>query len=308
MSPAQPRLACPLCHTLLEPNGRDQFRCPKDRRVYSQQAGVWRCLLPERGIYFAQFLREYNAVRAAEGRGSSESEYYRALPFADLSGRYSADWRMRARSYTTFIQRVLVLFEKQHPTAMKVLDLGAGNGWLSNRLARRGHTPAALDLRTGDRDGLGAIRHFNLPILAVQGEFDCLPFPDGEFDLVVFNASFHYATDYTITLRESLRVLDRDGRLAILDTPFYRRADSGQAMVLERQAQFLQKYGFPSNALASENFLTPERLKELQHDLHLDWQTIQPFFGLSWLLKPWIARLRGRREPANFPILIGRRP
>jgi SAM-dependent methyltransferase len=308
MNASLPRLACPLCHTILEPNGHNTLICLYDRRVYSQQAGIWRCLLPERGHVYAQFLREYNTVRSAEGRGSDEPGYYQALPFADLSGRYRADWRLRARSYTTFVRRVLVPLEKQRAAAMKVLDLGAGNGWFSNRLARRGHALAALDLRTGNRDGLGATRHYHVPLLAVQAEFDRLPFPDGEFDLVVFNAAFHYATDYTLTLRESLRVLDTTGHLAILDTPFYRQASSGHAMVYERQLQFLQKYGFPSNALASENFLTPIRLEELQRDLNLTWQTIQPFFGLSWLLRPWRARLRGRREPANFPILIGRQP
>jgi SAM-dependent methyltransferase len=307
MIPEQPRLACPLCHTTLEPNGCEELICPNDRRVYMRQAGIWHFLLPERGIYFAQFLREYNAVRAAEGRGSGAPEYYQALPFADLSGRHVADWRLRARSYTTFIQRVLAPLEKQRATGAKVLDLGAGNGWLSNRLACRGHALAALDLRTGEWDGLGALRHYDQSILAVQAEFDRLPFPDGEFDLIVFNASFHYSTDYTITLTEGLRVLNPAGRLAIIDTPFYRQASSGHAMVYERQLQFLQEYGFPSNALASENFLTPTRLEELQRDLNLTWQTIQPFFSLSWLWRPWRARLRGRREPANFPILIGRR-
>lgn len=306
MGPKRLRLACPLCHTPLEPDGSHTLCCPNDRRVYSQQAGIWRCLLPERRHIYAQFLHEYESVRMAEGRGSSEPEYYQALPFFDLSGRYSADWRLRARSYTTFLRRVLVPLEKQRTAGMAVLDLGAGNGWLSNRLARRGHALAALDLRTGERDGLGALHHYDQPILAVQAEFDHLPFPEGEFDLIVFNASFHYATDYTITLRECLRALNPVGRLAILDTPLYRRAASGQTMVRERQTHFLHKYGFPSNALASENFLTHARLVELQQELHLDWQTIQPFFGVSWLLRPWRARLRGRREPANFPILVGR--
>ena len=34
-----------------------------------------------------QFLQDYGKIRAAEGRASSDSEYYRALPFADLTGR-----------------------------------------------------------------------------------------------------------------------------------------------------------------------------------------------------------------------------
>ena len=40
--------------------------------------------------------------------------------------------------------------------ALRILDLGAGNGWMSYRLALQGHLPIAVDLLTNDRDGLGA--------------------------------------------------------------------------------------------------------------------------------------------------------
>lgn len=306
MNRSQLRLACPECHAVLLPQAGKRLICPRDQLVFSRQDGIWRCLLPERREYYAQFLSEYNAVRTAEGRGSNEPAYYQVLPFADLTGRFNRDWHIRARTFKTFIDRFLAPLEKDRSKPLKILDLGAGNGWLSNRLARRGHALAATDLRTGQMDGLGALRHYDLPILAVQAEFDCLPFPRAEFDLVVFNASLHYSTDYRVTLQASLDVLNPTGQLAILDTPFYSEAESGQAMVRERRDYFQQKYGFPSDSLPSENFLTASKLESLQRDLHLDWRTIQPFFGLSWLLRPWRARLRGRREPANFPILLGR--
>jgi SAM-dependent methyltransferase len=159
----------------------------------------------------------------------------------------------------------------------------------------------------GELDGLAALRQYNSAILAVQAEFDHLPFMDDEFDLAIFNASLHYASDYATTLGETLRVLTPAGRLAIIDSPLYHQADSGQAMVSERQERFKQLYGFPSNALPSQDFLTPAQLEKLSHDLDLSWQTIWPFFGLGWLLRPWPARLRGRREPASFPVLVGRR-
>src|SRR6266849_8191809 len=55
----------------------------------------------------AQFAREYTTVRRAEGWGSSDRAYYQALPFVDLTGRFERIWRIRAKSYATFITKVL---------------------------------------------------------------------------------------------------------------------------------------------------------------------------------------------------------
>ena len=78
-------------------------------------------------------------------------------------------------------------------------------------------------------------------------------------------------------------------------------------MVCEREAAFTQAYGFPSNALPSENYLTQQRLRELAEALRLHWKFIQPFYGWRWHLRPLVARLRGRREPARFAVIVGRR-
>jgi len=37
-----------------------------------------------------RFLEEYRQIRYAEGRGSDDAAYYRALPYRDLTGRNSA--------------------------------------------------------------------------------------------------------------------------------------------------------------------------------------------------------------------------
>ena len=103
---------------------------------------------------------EYQTVRAAEGRGSEDPEYYLALPYRDLSGRNVSQWAIRARTFRYIERKILPPLEAVHPAAMKVLDLGAGNGWMSYRLALRGHRPAAVDLLTNDQDGLGRRRPF----------------------------------------------------------------------------------------------------------------------------------------------------
>src|SRR6188768_2275737 len=101
-----------------------------------------------------QFTREYRTVRRAEGWGSSDAAYYRALPYRDLTGRFESIWRIRARSFDTFVSRVLPPLERRAaPEPLKVLDLGAGCGWLSYRLALRGHVVVALDLLDDRLDG-----------------------------------------------------------------------------------------------------------------------------------------------------------
>jgi ubiquinone/menaquinone biosynthesis C-methylase UbiE len=294
---------CPRCRAPLAQTGPDELLCPAEMLHFRRQDGLWRFLLPERAAYFENFIRDYETIRRAEGRGSREAAYYRALPEQDLSGNLSADWRIRAASFKALIQKVIAPAKEP----LRILDLGAGNGWLSNRLAARGHTVAAVDLLTNDFDGLGCRSFYTTDFTALQAEFDRLPLAAGNADLIIFNASLHYAVDFRATLAEALRVLARGGKLVVLDSPIYRQAGSGEKMVRERESQFTQRYGFPSNALPSQNYLTYALLAELSAEFELDCQRVTPFYGLRWLLRPLRAGLSGAREPAKFHLLILRR-
>ena len=111
---------------------------------------------------------------------------------------------------------------------------------MSYRLAKQGHAPVAVDLMTNDQDGLAAAEHYkqSLPSLfpRFQAELDNLPFADGQFDLVIFNASFHYSENYEKTMAEALRCTRRNGTVIIADTPWYRDEKSGRRMLEERRA------------------------------------------------------------------------
>ncbi len=166
---------------------------------------------------------------------------------------------------------------------------------------------AAVDLMTNDFDGLGAHVHYPTHFTPVQAEFTHLPFAKAQADIAIFNASLHYAEDYVRTIGEAMRALKPDGQVIILDSPVYRDPGSGAQMVREREAYFAQHFGFPSNSIHSEHYLTHTRLETLADALGLRWQMHKPFYGLGWALKPLRARLRGRREPAQFFLIVGRR-
>ena len=285
----------------------DQLRCRADGATYRRQEGVWRLLAPAREATLGRFMEEYETVRRGEGRGSADPAYYRALPFRDLSGRFGAAWNIRAASFRALTNRVLPAWEASLGRAGVALDLGAGPSWLAYRLAQRGHTVAAIDLQTNSEDGLGAYVHYDAEFVPVQAEFDRLPFAADFADLLVFNAALHYSTDYLVTLREALRVLRPGGVLVVLDSPLYRHAASGQAMVREREAVFSRRFGFPSNALASENFLTPARLDDLAGALGVRWTVTYPRHGLRFSIRRWKTLLLGRREAARFPLIVARK-
>lgn len=293
------KLICPRCKGELISEAPDQLRCEKEALVFRQVEGIWRFLLPERESHYARFIMDYEAVRRFEGRFSADAAYYRALPFADLSGRFSADWKIRAASFRALTR----LF----PSPSKILDMGAGNGWLSNRLALAGHEVCAVDLLVNAEDGLGAWRNYESAFMPLQAEFSILPFEDASADAIVFNASLHYAERYEETLAEALRVLRHGGLLVVMDSPVYGNAESGRQMLAERSADFLARYGFASDSIQSEGFLTYDRMRELGQKLGVEWRRHVPFYGLKWALKPLWTRLRGGREPAQFGLWVGNR-
>lgn len=266
--------------------------------------GIWKALAPERLQYFDRFLTEYQLVRASEGRGSDDPGFYLALPFKDLTGRNVRQWAIRARTFRYIAHRILPELQERTERRLRLLDLGAGNGWMSYRLALRGHLPVAVDLSVNSRDGLGAATHYlaELPTLfpRFQAELDHLPFADAQFDGVIFNASFHYSENYSRTLTEAVRCVRRGGMIVVADSATYRTEDSGQQMLQERRASFVKRYGFPSDSIRSLEYLTAERLEAMAHLFDLSWETHRPNYGVLWAMRPWIAKVAHRREPSQF--------
>jgi SAM-dependent methyltransferase len=264
--------------------------------------GVVHALRQDRIDYYARFIADYERIRAAEGRGSENEEFYLGLPFTDITGRNSKQWSIRARSYHCLITQAL----KPLGNRGTILDLGAGNCWMSFRLTLAGYRTVAVDLLTNEYDGLEAAAHYQKHLLnslpRFQAEMTRLPFQSEQFDAVIFNASLHYSEDYESSLREALRCLKAGGMLVISDTPWYSREESGRQMVAERHAAFLRRYGMASDSVHSLEFLTDDRLHALEERLAIQWTVHSPWYGVKWALRPVIARLHRKREPSRFRI------
>jgi SAM-dependent methyltransferase len=246
-----------------------------------------------------QFLAEYGAVRSSEGRGGDDANWYYALPYRDLNGRFTDQWTMRGRSWKYFEHRVLPRYERRFGRALRIFDLGAGNCWMSWRLARRGHAPVAMDIFADERDGLRASRFYRArtPFPVVEAEFDNIP-----------AASFHYSRSYERTLAEVRRVLRPDGAVVIMDSPVYKCPEHGQRMVEERRERFRQQYGFASDAQGSIEYLDDVALARLGRELGIRWTVHKPWYGLRWHSRPLRAWIERTRPPSRFRIIAGDMP
>ena len=253
------------------------------------------------------FRAEYAAHRATEGRAHGPAELL-ALPYL-VSGPLARQWRVRARTFDAFVRRVLIPEARTAARPLAVLDVGAGNGWLAYRVAMAGCEATALDIRDDAVDGLGAASHYLAATPArfhrLAGSFDALPLASRSFDVVVFNASLHYATDLPLVLREACRVTRSGGRIAVLDSPFYARGGHGEAMVAEKRRTAAARFGARAEALLAPpfiEFLTAARLSDASAGLGLPWRRHRVRYPLWYESRGLIARLRRRRALSRFDL------
>src|SRR5688572_10465954 len=167
-----------------------------------------------------KFVEDYRRVRLAEGYASTDPAFARRLPFRDTTGRNAAAWRLRALHYL-LIRGGLALA----PGVRRVLDVGAGNGWLARRLADS-FAVTALDVDPGDT-GLGGLD--DRRVARVRSDLQALPLAAGSFDAVVVAAALHYAIDQAGALTELARVLRPRGIIVIADSPVYADAAARDA-------------------------------------------------------------------------------
>jgi SAM-dependent methyltransferase len=290
-----PRFACPECRAPVR-----VLACSGCGARFDRRGGVYRFLSSERAEAAEPFQRQYRAVRARDGYRPTAPEYYRTLPDVTRDDPRAGQWRIRRESYV-YLQRHAL-----PACPVRALDLGAGSGWLSHRLAAIGHRMVAVDRLDDEADGLGACRHYPVSFVAVQADFDALPFEPSQFDLVVFDGSLHYSPDPAATLVEATRMLASDGAIAVMDSPMFARERDGHAMVADELRRIETAHGFSSVVRAGVGFLTFAALDRAASSHGLRSRFFQSAGPIGWRVRRQLARLRLRRAPAAFGVWVAR--
>jgi 2-polyprenyl-3-methyl-5-hydroxy-6-metoxy-1,4-benzoquinol methylase len=265
---------------------------------------IYRFLLPEREQTLAAFVAQYRRVREQDGYRSRPAAYYQSLPDVPPGDPQAPVWRIRAATYRS-LERIALPRPASAHQRLTVLDLGAGNAWLCNRLNVLGHACVAVDWLDDSDDGLGAARHYETSITRVQADFDRPPFVPGQFDLVVYNGSLHYSSDIKGSLGHGFSMLRPGGTLAIMDSPTFRSKASAERMVAEQAQRFAQGGPLAEPIRPGQGYLLAGELLEAGHRLGIQLRYTPSRGDLGWALRRQLAGFKLRREPASFGLWLG---
>jgi len=252
--------------------------------------GIWDLTLPAVRSDLDRFAADYAAVREAEGR-AMDPDAIRRLPDVDASHPLANMWAQRRQSWLRLVERLPS--PGPHGTA---LDIGAGCGWLAARLADRGWHCAAVDVTVEGGDGLAAALHHNHELLLARTDMATLPFANDSVDLAVFNASLHYAASVAGAITEARRVTRPGGMVAIVDSPIFKDAAAGAAMVAEF-ADSARQLGVDSAEHRGPGFVLWNDVNDHGFERH---DSTSP---LAQSFHRWRGARRAGREVAERPLL-----
>jgi SAM-dependent methyltransferase len=291
--------ACPVCRASLDVSA-SPMPCAGCGRVYTRRDGILRFLAsPDPAV--ERFHHQYRRVRAVDGSLCRSEAALRQLPDVAPTDPRAGEWALRKRSFDVLCH--VLRRTPRHGAALRVADLGAGNGWLSHRLAQSGYEPYAVDRLDDETDGLGACARYATPFVCVQADFNALPFAAGTFDAVVLNGSLHYSASPAATLVEARRVLAAGGALVVMDSPMFAREHDGEAMVAGQLRRIADQHGI-APVRPGLGFLTFDALDEAASALGLHGRFTPSPGSLAWRVRREIGRLRLRRAPAAFGVWV----
>jgi ubiquinone/menaquinone biosynthesis C-methylase UbiE len=127
---------------------------------------------------------------------------------------------------------------------LNILEIGCGNGWLSNRLSCVPATEVTgLDINPVELEQAKRVFADKRNLHFIQGDLRQGVLGDSRFDLIVFAASIQYFPSLIEIISKAKTLLKTGGEIYITDSMFYDQQDLKNAKA--RSATYFDSIGFP---------------------------------------------------------------
>ncbi len=211
----------------------------------------------------------YLSVRQKEGRLYPD-EVVALLPAIPRTHPLWEEWQVRAISC-----KQLIRYLERQGSSLDILDVGCGNGWLTQKLAQiRGSRVWGLD--RGSFELTQAARLFrNSRLGFLTADIFHAPFALHSFDIIILASVIQYFPDLPMLIQTLRLLLRPNGEIHILDSPLYPEREIPAAR--ERTRAYYASLGFSEMA---------------EHYYHHPVSALTGF-SARWLYHPnrWNARL-----------------
>lgn len=210
-----------------------------------------------------EFEEVYARVRTKENRWLSD-DLVKGLPIVPNGHPHEKEWKKRVYS----LNKILEILKKAG--SLRILEIGCGNGWFSNKLVESGLQVDAVDI--GKEELEQAARCFK----SDQLRFICCNnlslLDNSTYDTILFNASIQYF-GLTRSFWELLNSkLQENGKIFIMDSPIYNenevisakyRSEEYFNQLNEPDASSYYKHLTWSNIPKHKALYSPSKLKRL---------------------------------------------
>jgi ubiquinone/menaquinone biosynthesis C-methylase UbiE len=200
----------------------------------------------------------YLELRKKEGRFYPDN-IIKILPFVNSNHPLYKEWKVRAASFEKLKSYLL---KKNKP--LHILDLGCGNGWMSNALTTISNSSVVgVDLNIAELEQASRVFGQNEKLQFIYGDI----FQDvGEqnFDIIVCAASIQYFPDLSLLIKQLLNLLNSGGEVHFTDSPFYFEKEKLKAK--ERSRNYFKNLCFEEMSKYYYHH-TWEELNEFSHQI-----------------------------------------
>ena len=200
----------------------------------------------------AGYLDKLAESRAQAGRRILDPGAYERLPAGqEASGDLSWQVEWRLRGYDLSVVRGLL----SGTGPRRVLDVGAWNGWLSNRLAQDGHAVTAVDYFADEYDGLRACQHYQARWRSIQMDLRDLSLLDECFDVIIFNRCLQFFADPVASLLAARRSLAPGGVLIVTGLQVFQAPRTKARQVEGYLRTYREQHGFDLHLFPTKAYL-----------------------------------------------------
>ena len=226
----------------------------------------------------------YLRLREKEGRLYSD-DIVASLPLIPAGHRFAAEWRARAKSASR-----LTRYLSAQPGSLSILELGCGNGWLSNLLSKTGHVVFGVDQNRHELKQAARVFRGRSRLVFFEADIFSAPFNSACFDAIILASVLQYFKDALGLISVLSNYLRRTGEIHILDTPLY--LDDELELASRRTEQYYSSLGFP------------EMKDHYFHHRVSDLQVLHP--RILYRPRPWTLRLKqlAGQDDSPFPWLV----
>lgn len=179
----------------------------------------------------------YLKVREKEGRLYSD-EIVAQLPLFPKNHALSDEWQARFQS-----AKRLRKYLSQKNAPLKILDIGCGNGWLSNFLTQENRFVFGIDQNLFELKQAARVFSFNSKSYFLKADIFSAPFQKESFDIILLASSVQYFPDLSKLMKNLFNYLKPNGEIHILDSAFYKDDEITQAIY--RSEEYYSSLGFP---------------------------------------------------------------